>query len=295
MIRTIKDKITWLDIFQPKDEDIQTLNEYFNLPQDLQDELKKQIPRQKLDQYDDFLFAVTRFPAYSQHKKTSTPQEIDLLIKEDVVATIRYAANEPIEEIFKQADTLEGYRSKFFGKTAAEFLDLLFENIFTYAQRELTHIDKKITQITENIFKGREKEMIKQISQTKRDVLDFRRIIQPLHGVLREMLEEQKKIFKNDKTNHFKHILEAHDDTVDLSQNQKDTLDSLESTNSSILSSKFDEVTKIISWLAFFLAPFTVVGTLFQINTQFTPIIGKPGDWWIILSITLVCCVLLYW
>ena len=251
MIRTIKDKITWLDIFQPKDEDIQTLNEYFNLPQDLQDELKKQIPRQKLDQYDDFLFAVTRFPAYSQHKKTSTPQEIDLLIKEDVVATIRYAANEPIEEIFKQADTLEGYRSKFFGKTAAEFLDLLFENIFTYAQRELTHIDKKITQITENIF--------------------------------------------NDKTNHFKHILEAHDDTVDLSQNQKDTLDSLESTNSSILSSKFDEVTKIISWLAFFLAPFTVVGTLFQINTQFTPIIGKPGDWWIILSITLVCCVLLYW
>ncbi len=294
MIRIIKNNITWIDVFQPKDEEIRELGEYFNLPPELAEELKKQISRQKLDQYEDFVFAVTRFPVYSQHKKTSTPQELDFLVKEDVVATIRYSAYEPIDEIFRQAETLEGFRTKYFGKTTAEFLDFLFENLFTYAQRELAHIDKKINQITDNVFKGKEKEMIKHISQTKRDILDFRRIMKPIQGVLRELSDEQKKIYKEDKTNYFKHIIEAYVDTIELAQMQKDTLDSLESTNASILSSKLDEVSKIISWLAFFLAPVTVVGMLFQINTQFTPIIGKPGDWWIILGITAVCCALLY-
>ncbi len=295
MIRTIKDKITWIDVFQPKNEEIRELSKHFNLSLDLVDELKKQISRQKLDPYENFVFAATRFPAYSQHKKTSTPMEVDFLIKEEVVATIRYSAYEPIDEIFKQAESLEGFRTKYFGTTTAEFLDFLFESLFTYAQREMVHIDKKINLITENVFRGKEKEMIKHISQTKRDILDFRRILKPIQGVLRELSDEQKRIYKEDKSNYFKHIIEAYIDTIDLAQTQKDTLDSLETTNASILSSKFDEVTKIISWLAFFLAPFTVVGTLFQINTQFTPIIGRPGDWWIIFGITIVCCALLYW
>lgn len=295
MIRIIKNNITWMDVFQPKDEEVRELSEHFNLPSDLADELKKQVSRQKLDQYEDFIFAVTRFPIYNQHKKTSIPTEVDFLIKEDVIATVRYAAYEPIDEIFKQAESLEGFRAKHFGKTTAEFLDLLFENLFTYAQREMVHIDKKVNLITENVFHGREKEMIKQISQSKRDILDFRRILKPIQGVLRELSEEQKRIYREDKSNCFKHMVEAYADTIDLAQTQKDTLDSLETTNASILSSKLDGVTKIISWLAFFLAPFTVVGTLFQINTQFTPIVGSPGDWWIILGITLVCCALLYW
>lgn len=295
MIRTIKDNVTWIDVFQPKDEEIRELSKYFNLPPDLADELKKQVSRQKLDQYEDFVFAVTRFPVYNQHKKTSMPMEMDFLIKEGVVATVRYSAYEPVDEIFKQAESLEGFRAKHFGKTTAEFLDFLFENLFTFAKREMVHIDKKINLITDNIFRGREKEMIKQISQSKRDILDFRRILKPIQGVLRELSDEQKRIYKEDKSNYFRHIIEAYADTIDLAQTQKDTLDSLETTNASILSSKLDGVTKIISWLAFFLAPFTIVGTLFQINTQFTPIIGSPGDWWIIFGITLVCCALLYW
>ena len=294
MIRIIKDNITWIDIFQPKDEETQELSKHFNLSPDLIDELKKQISRQKLDPYEDFVFAVTRFPAYSQHKKTSTPTELDFLIKEKVVATVRYSAYEPIDEIFKKAESLDGFKTKYFSKTTAEFLDFLFENLFTYAQREMAHIDKKINLITENVFRGKEKEMIKQISQSKRDILDFRRILKPVQSVLRELSEEQKRIYKEDKSNYFKHMIEACADTIDLAQKQKDTLDSLETTNASILSSKLDEVTKIISWLAFFLAPVTIVGTLFQINTQFTPIIGSPGDWWIILGITTVSCILLY-
>ena len=84
-------------------------------------------------------------------------------------------------------------------------------------------------------------------------------------------------------------------DAIDWVENQKDTLESLETTNSSMLSTKLDEVTKILSWLAFFLAPVTIIGTLFQINTQFTPVIGQPGDWWIVLGFMGLACGLLYW
>jgi magnesium transporter len=76
--------------------------------------------------------------------------------------------------------------------------------------------------------------------------------------------------------------------------NYKDAVESLEATNQALVSSRIDEVMKVLSVIAFLLAPFTIVGTLFQINTLFTPIIGFRGDWWILFGLMTAGSGLLY-
>jgi magnesium transporter len=76
--------------------------------------------------------------------------------------------------------------------------------------------------------------------------------------------------------------------------NLKDTVESLETTNATLLSSKINEVMRLVSFMAFILAPVTIIGTLFQMNTQFTPIIGNTNDWWIVLGFICLGCIGLF-
>jgi magnesium transporter len=293
-MKQIKEKVTWYDLSLPTDEEIDFLKKSFNLHPLLIEELKIQSSRQKIERYEDLIFLIIRFPTYDENKKVSIPTEIDFLIKENEVATIRYSDYQAIDEFFKKAEELDGFKARYFNETTAEFLSGLFEHLFACTNQKLTHIDEKIHKITEKIFKGKEKEMIREISTVKRDVLDFRRIMKPIQGLLKNLSELNKDIYLEDKSSCFNHIIELYSDAADLAENQKDTLDSLETTNSSLLFFKLDEARKILSWLLFLLAPFTIIGALFQINTQFTPIIGNPADWYIITGLTLICSLGLY-
>src|SRR3989344_8870570 len=103
-MRTIKDKTTWLDINHPKEPDLKELKQFFDVSPALEEEIKIQLSRQKLEKFNDFIFLVIRFPVYNQSKKTSMPIEIDFLIKENALATIRYSSCEPLDDLFKKTE-----------------------------------------------------------------------------------------------------------------------------------------------------------------------------------------------
>ena len=67
-----------------------------------------------------------------------------------------------------------------------------------------------------------------------------------------------------------------------------DTVDELRDTNIGILTTKQNEVMKILTIMAFITFPLTLFTSLFGMNTHTTPLVGQPGDFWIILSIMIV-------
>jgi magnesium transporter len=293
-MRTIKDKITWYDLSTPTDEELEFLKKTFKVHPITIEELKIPSTRQKVERYEGFLYLVLRFPVYDHTKKTSSPVEIDFLIKPNEVATVRYETCEPIEDFFKNANELEGFRQKHFGKTSIEFIHALLVALFTYGMRELAHIDKKIAEVSDAVFRGEEQAMIKEISQAKRDILDFRRITKPVLGVLTTLYHEGLIQYDEEKKLFFENLLDEYHNLTDMVDNLKDTVESLETTNATLLSSKINEVMRLVSFMAFILAPVTIIGTLFQMNTQFTPIIGNTNDWWIVLGFICLGCIGLF-
>jgi magnesium transporter len=231
---------------------------------------------------------------YDHARKTSAPLEIDFLIKPNEIATVRYETCEPIDEFFKNANDLEGFRQKYFGKSGAEFIHGFLIWLFTYGMRELAHIDKKTAEISDTVFRGGEQAMIKDISVIKRDVLDFRRITKPVAGVLQSFRHEFIALYGEEKNLLFENLLDEYHNLTDLVDNLKDTVESLETTNATLLSSKINEVMRLVAVLAFMLAPVTIIGTLFQMNTEFTPIIGSVNDWWIVLALIASGCIGLF-
>lgn len=294
MTEIIKDKITWYDVRDPNDEDVEKIKDAFRLHPILADELKGPSARGKVEFHDSYVYLVVHFPFYDAKLKTSRPVEIDIVASNTAIATIRYEDFPPLEEFATKCEAKPGFNAHCLGDTPAHFIYRLFEHLFEYALRELKHIDEKLSDIGGNIFRGKEKEMIRSISYVKRDVLDFLRVIHPMGGVLESLAAKGAKLYGEDLKIYFSDLVGDFERVLDRVENYRTTIESLEDTNHALLSSRIDEVMRVLSVIAFLLAPFTVIGALFQVNTIYTPIIGRPGDWWIIFALMAAGSLALY-
>jgi magnesium transporter len=295
MIKTLKDKITWFDVKYPDEKDIQIVTDAFGLHPLIAEELKGPSGRGKAEFYDSYIFIVIHFPFYDPIRKTSKPIEMDVVASKNKIATIRYEEFPPLEEFMTKCEAIPGFSIHCLGDTPAHFLYRLFEYLYDYAMRELRHINEKITHIEEGIFAGHERQMIRDISYVKRDILDFSRILKPLKIVIESFSLKATRFYGKEFEIYFEDLIRDFNRVEERVENYKDAIESLEATNQALVSSRIDEVMKILSVIAFLLAPFTIVGTLFQINTVFTPIIGSRGDWWIIFGIMLGGSAALWW
>jgi magnesium transporter len=61
-----------------------------------------------------------------------------------------------------------------------------------------------------------------------------------------------------------------------------DSLHELRETNNSLLSTKQNEVMKILTIMAFITFPLSLFASIFGMNTVYLPIVGNQYDFWII-------------
>jgi len=68
----------------------------------------------------------------------------------------------------------------------------------------------------------------------------------------------------------------------------------LRETNNSLLSTKQNEIMKVITIIAFIFLPFSIITGFFQMNTTNTPLIGGPNDWVIVVGTEILVAVVLF-
>ena len=160
---------------------------------------------------------------------------------------------------------------------------LITKKLYDYALRQLEHVHGKISEIEERMFTGQEKDMVKEISYVQRDALEFQRAIHAHNSVLKSLSETDMKITGKDFSHYLNSMLAELARVENLLDNSKETIELLRDTNDSLLSSKTNEVMKTLTVMAFVTFPAMFLATLLSMNTAWLPIVGVPGDFWIVL------------
>jgi magnesium transporter len=68
-------------------------------------------------------------------------------------------------------------------------------------------------------------------------------------------------------------------------ENDRTLLHEVRETNNSLLTTKQNEVIKVLTMSSLIIFPLTFFAALFSMNTKFNPIIGHPFDFWILFSV----------
>ncbi len=290
-INKIKTKrLLWIHINQPTKEDIEFLRKEYDFhPLDLEDCLTK-IQRPQISEYAHYIFFILTFPVYNRKNREIYSSEVDFFLSSKYLITIGDAKISTLDNFFDEVQNNEYSKEKYL--MASHPIFLLYEvmhRLQNYTFPMLDHISQDIEDIDKRIFKGEERKLVREILHVKRNIVDFRRIMQAHKNVIKKLMSTHTKFFMHNKTNvYFSNILDRTKDIWDILETQKENINAFQETNESLISYRLNDIMKTLTIISVIMIPANLIASIFGMNAKAMPFIGKPYDFSAIMLIIFI-------
>ena len=249
------------------------LQEHFDFHAlDLEDVVSRN-QRPKIDEYAEYLFIVLHFPVFDRSVGRLNAGELDIFVGPDFLVTIPNQSLPPLEYLFERCRSREELREQIFSKGSGYLLYRIVDDSFDYCFPMLRKIGNKLDALEQEIFEGRSEEVVRDISNVKQEIINFRKVIRPQRPVLRD-LEGAKQRFLApdlDLEIYFDDIVDAHERIWDMLENYKEVVEALEDTNESVIAHRFNDVLRILTVFSIVFLPATLIASIWGMN------VGLPG------------------
>lgn len=279
-------KTTWIDFENPSADDVLYLQENFNIHPLAIEEFMTPTLRPKATQYDNCLFLTIHIPLFDVSSRTTYPGELDVVLTEEHIITGHTENIYQLSEFFKKLEKNKNQRMLYMNKTPAHVLYYLLQILIESCFPRLDHVTRNLSKIEEEIFKGNEKDMVFEISVVKRDILNFRRTLKPQRSVLESIIEKKTKFVPNEIKPYYQDLIGTNIRLWNSLESAKETIESLEETNNSLLSNKLDLTMKILTIFSAIMLPMTVYSNILAMSADI-PLGKNPNGFWIHISIML--------
>ena len=267
--------LRWVNIESPSPLECAWLEEQFGFhPLDLEDVLSRN-QRPKIDEYPDYLFIVLHFPVFDRAVKRLNAGELDIFVGADYLVTIPNQPLQPVEYLFERCRAKEELREQHFTKGSGYLLYRIVDDSFDYCFPMLRKIGNKLDAVEDEIFSGRSEEVVRDISNVKQEIINFRKVVRPQRTVLRD-LENAKQPFlastEGELEVYFDDIADAHERIWDMLENYKEVVEALEDTNESVISHRVNDILRFLTAISVIVLPLTLVASIWGMN------VGVPGE-----------------
>lgn len=279
------EKLTWIELQKPTQADIEWIGEKFKLHPLVLKELLPPLDQPKLEEFDDYLFIVLFYPFFNPETQETIPLELDIIAGKDYLITNHYRSIVPLKAIFDRCNIFEDVRKQYTDEGPAELVYRIINEVLLACFPKLTSIGKKIDSIEKEVFAGYYKKAVKDIAFLQRDIIDFGRIMAPQRLALEKLPQAIKALFGKKPLPYFHALLGSYERIRTILQTHQETLSSLDSTNQSLLSTRTNEIIKLLTIFSVIVFPLTLLAGIFGMNTKYLPFVGWPGDFWIITGI----------
>jgi len=282
--------LTWFDTLNPTARELKKLAREANIPDALATDLKTvtTYPNTETSWDKGAIKLTLNFPAI-QSADCIHPHEIKFIATKDHLVTIRFEDVHEFEQwqsTFTTNPLLTYHGSRV---TGWHLLLALLLHLYRGVDCKLDYLGSMLQTVGTNLFARREKEMVFEISRVGQRLVAFRQALGTHERALAKLNENVTRAFPRRKYSaDVARVTGAQACLLSRIDRQRQTLDELRETNNTLLTTKQNEIIKILTIMAFITFPLTLFTSLFSMNTRATPLIGWVGDFWIILGVMFV-------
>jgi magnesium transporter len=260
--------LRWINIERPRQIDRAWLEERFEFhPLDYEDVFSRN-QRPKVDEYDDYLFCVLHFPRYDKAVARLNAAELDLFVGPDFLITLPNEPIQPLEYLFERCRTNEELRESLFSKGPGYLLYKIVDDCVDASFPMLRKIGNKLERIEEDIFEGKSSEVVRDISNAKQEIINFRKVIRPQRAAFADLERNKQRYIADDLDIYFDDIVDASERIWDMLENYKEVVEALESTNESALSHRVNEVLRVLTSISVIVLPLTLIASIWGMNVK---------------------------
>jgi len=275
--------LRWINIERPGPAERAWLEEHFEFhPLDYED-VRSRNQRPKVDEYDDYLFIVLHFPRYDKVVSRLNAAEVDMFVGPDFLITLPNERLDSIDYLFEQCRRNEELRESLFSKGPGYLLYKIIDDCVDAAFPMLGKIGNKLEHIEEEIFEGKGDDVVRDISNAKQEIINFRKIVRPQRLAFRDLERNKARYIAEDLDIYFDDLIDGSERAWDMLENFKEVIEGLEATNESAIAHRTNETFQILTAISLIFLPLTLIASLFGMNVHL-PWEGSPHAFWIILA-----------
>lgn len=213
----------------------------------------------------DYIYIALQFPEFEKNRKTFIEKEVHCFVNKDYLIIINKHGFNAVEA-FRNIKGMDIDRNTTFDL----FYEMLWKGL-NNSYKAMLKLKIEVTQLNEQIFNDQkgDNDFIFDIQTTKRNIVNFEGIVDPLEEVLQTIgLKQHRLVDKEDK--------EQIDDCLDLIKKILNNVDNLKQqiqivseTNESIIARNTNEVVKRLTGISILvLVPSTITG-FFSMNMYY--------------------------
>ena len=307
--------LSWIDLESPTEQEVLDLVQKYHIHTLVGEDILSEYSRPRIERYPDHIYLVLRIPErirrtprrhHDIRRYPIEEKEINFVIGRDFIITAHRGPIEPIANFAKVFETdsiiAKGKEKNSVssnagvsngasgvGDHAGYIFYYLMKRLYARVEDDLESIRQSLMHAEAGIFDSKERRMVEVLSNISRELTDLKQSSRVHKEVIEAFGPAAQAFFGQDfKYHYIDDIIRQYGKIHELTSNNHELLNDLRETNDSLLSTKQNEIMQTLTIIASIIFPLELVTGIFSMNTAYTPIVGSPHDFTIIMAILIV-------
>src|SRR3989338_3627190 len=277
----------WIDIVDPTQQDMEELQQNYNFHiLDIKECLHFS-KRSKVDIYNDYAFLILHFPIFNRVNRQIASGQIKFFISKNILVTIHNQEFPTLHELRKLFEVASDIRKKFNQGSPERLMCEVLNRLFMYCFPMIDHLIEDCYAINSKIFSVKENKLISQILLIRRNITDFRKIMQVHKNITKKIsgyFKESPIFVMKQQDNYFEILVDYSKEIWDTLENLKERIEALQDTNESQISFRLSTIMKTLTIISVITFPLTLFATVFSMSFINMPLHANPNGFWIIIG-----------
>lgn len=264
---------SWIEVKGLGNADLLTyISDKYNIHKLVIEDIVNNSQRPKLDEYDNYAFAVSRMLCVNDELEV-TNEQLSFILTEKVLISFQDSYTDCIAPVRERLESGKGnIRQADTSYLLYELMDIVLDNYFSL----LYKLGEELDVIEEIAYRKAGKLVIYESQQVKRIMLTIRRCAWPERDKINDfmrstspLISDQTKTFLRDAYDHCMQI-------IDLIESYKDITTSIIDMNLSFISNRMNEIMKVLTIISSIFIPLTFIAGVYGMNFAYQdPADGK--------------------
>ena len=289
----------WVDLERPSEDEIRQVVREFSISERIGTELLSPTPVPLVAGDLCTALLVLHFPVPRTDDNESRSQEIDFIVGDHFIVTVRYELVTSLHHLKKLLETELAVDGSATVSTDA-LLEILFAHVYTSVRDHINHSASQLAHVEREMFDGRERQTIHAISDVSREFLHLEATLvnheEPLMRFLKTLGE--RNFFGPSFNDRLARIMAERAHVAHLVHTYRAVTTELRETNMAVLETRQNDIMKTLTLITVIVLPLELVAVTLGIHAPGTPLVIEEGSnaFWIIIAIMLavVACMTIF-
>lgn len=277
---------SWINIDGLRKAEVEKVCTHFEIHPLLIEDILSINQRPKMDEVEGVLFCLLNMLYYNEAKQSVEQEQISIVLGRSFVVTFQEDASRdvfnPLRDRLKMASSKLRQRNADY--LCYTMLDMIVDNYFLVMEK----LGDRIELLEEEVIRNSNKRSLARINQLRKEIIVLKRNTVPVRDLIAGILRSDSELLDDRNTKYYKDIYDHIVQAIDLTDNYRDMMTSLQDLYINNVNLKMNEVMKVMAIVTCLLAPATVIGGIFGMNFDSIPYLHNQYGFWVAVGIMLI-------